>query len=446
MASTCDICDGVTQVPGFFREGRRAFSFSLQTTVYCPICWPRRPKVSLPGSVIALVVVIGLLAGAVMRLGQHVDWEGTCLVVLKILLFCVFFVLMFVPHELGHALCARFLGWRLFAVHLGMGPSVGRFRLRGCQFVLGAIPSGGLALMAPRAVGFFRLKYFLIILAGPLANAVVFALVFTFVGPGQISVDRFGDSPPLALLAIANLCLIFVTLIPLRLMMQYGQVRRLVASDGLALLTIPFMRRDVALQYHADCFRLEGAECQEKRAYEEARAWYLQGLQHYPDDVNCRFLLGYALLFLKDFQGARNEWLQVLGHDNLLPGVSALLMNNVAWVDLMLGGEANLDEADRFSREAVSQESWHPAYQGTRGSVLIETGRVDKGLRLVRRALARADDSHVKALQACAIALGEIKNGHLEEAHAARDLARQIDPACVLLGKVNKHLESGGTP
>jgi hypothetical protein len=96
--------------------------------------------------------------------------------------------------------------------------------------------------------------------------------------------------------------------------------------------------------------------------------------------------LAIALLFLKDFHGAREAYLRALGRDDLAPMARATLQNNLAWTDLMIGGGDLLDEADRFSCEAMELGVTAAWLKGTRGSVLIERGSVDQGLAQVREA------------------------------------------------------------
>ncbi|QRK04729.1 site-2 protease family protein [Archangium violaceum] len=96
-------------------------------------------------------------------------------------------------HELGHLVAARLLGIRATRYTLGFGPAVLTWRLRGTDYVLGAVPLGGSARihgMNPHEPGLDPAdptsfsaqrpwKRLLVLLAGPLANWL-FALGILF--------------------------------------------------------------------------------------------------------------------------------------------------------------------------------------------------------------------------------------------------------------------------
>src|SRR5262245_20725927 len=66
-------------------------------------------------------------------------------------------------------------------------------------------------------------------------------------------------------------------------------------------------------------------------------------------------------------------------------------LSALAWVDLLLGNPALVAEADRVSAELIGLEPWEPSFQSTRGALLVETGHIEEGMRLLDRALAGAD-------------------------------------------------------
>ena len=191
---------------------------------------------------------------------------------------------------------------------------------------------------------------------------------------------------------------------------------------------------------HAAFFLLEGIECWERGQYEAARGWCEEALGRYPDNFAIRLQLAFVHLFLKEFQACRQQWLMVLNHKDVTPASRPLLLNNLARVDLMIGSPELRDEADRYSQEAVQQESWRAAFQGTRGSVLIDLGKPADGLPLVHQALQFNEDPRLKALNACYIALGESRLGNGAAALRYRDEAQQFDTDCMLLEKVDREL------
>jgi len=184
----------------------------------------------------------------------------------------------------------------------------------------------------------------------------------------------------------------------------------------------------------------EAHDCYRDGDFAEAAQWCEKGLGCYPEDFANRHFLGFARLFLNQLESCRNEWACLLAHKELETAQRALLLNNVAWVDLMIGGTELLQEADRFSQEAVKLQGSRAPYLGTRGSVLIELGEADKGLPLVQRAFEFNTDPRLKALNACYLVIAEVRRGNSNAATAHRDAAVKLDPNCQLLGKVEREL------
>jgi hypothetical protein len=294
----------------------------------------------------------------------------------------------------------------------------------------------------PKEIAFARLKYFLIVLAGPSVHLAISAATL----PAQSwreTLDTCANRPaPLAVFFFANLLMLALALLPYTTLVTCGHVSVNVASDGLAMVTAPFLSSATIRQWHGHYFAVEGSEMWQLRDYQAARQWYERGLRLYPDDISNRMGLGLALCFLNDLRGGREQWRAVLHRSDVPGDIRPLMLNNVAWTDLMIGDADLLDEAARFSEEAVTQEPWRPPFLGTRGSVLIERGEVEDGLLLVRQAFDANEDPRLKALNACYIALAEYKRGNQMNASAQLELARGLDPDCMLLEKMTTRLNA----
>jgi len=185
---------------------------------------------------------------------------------------------------------------------------------------------------------------------------------------------------------------------------------------------------------------MEGTECLVGERFSDAKRWFERGLERYPDDIGNRDGLAMACLFLGDFQAARGHWCALLTRAEISDEALARLLNNIAWVNLQIGGAEMLDEADRFSHAALQAQPWISPFQGTRGSVLVELGRVEEGLPLLRRAFTGNLEDRLKALNACYLALGESKRGKREESLSYLDMARTLDPQCLLLPRMVKEI------
>lgn len=149
-----------------------------------------------------------------------------------ILLASVFQLIMVVPHELGHALAARWLGYRDIRILIGSGRAVWQFNWLGFQWLLNRVPFGGLTLANPSATGTTRWKQLCFVAAGP---AVSLAAVLLWLG-------WVGDDWRTNLWTIpgafvgANLFILVENLIPREVHTGYG----IMANDGLLIWRILF--------------------------------------------------------------------------------------------------------------------------------------------------------------------------------------------------------------
>jgi hypothetical protein len=451
MVTTCTVCGTVNTTT---RKFPREYTFLFRTVAYCPTCWDKRQRqLALFPLYIwialtclgAVLLAVGVLTASAVELSQFAGDMGWLL--LNVPLWCVLTCLMIVPHELAHALCAWLVGWRVFRISLGAGRQLCRFRVGALRVEINLASASGVTWMAPRNIACFRSKYFLTLLAGPAVNIVAVAALLTFVGWSRISNTEIPGTHLWFLLALlaANVILGIVSLVPHTTTMVFGLSRVSIPSDGRAMLTAPFLPSSAVQVRHAGYFATEGYECLADRRYEPAKRWFQKGLELYPEDVGNRFGAGYAHHWLRDFHVARDQWAMLLNRTDLEPAIRPRVLNNIAWVDLLIGGQELLNEAERYSEEAVAAEPWYPPLLGTRGSVLIDQGNPAAGLPLVRRAMDFNEEPSFKALNACYLALGEMQQGRTQAALEYRDLARRLDPECMLLERLDRATGIVGT-
>ncbi len=438
MSFQCCSCGAQTEVEQSFRKVRR--SFQSHYIYYCPPCWTKRHQrialFQLPlWGVLCLVSIVVVMLASEDSVETNMGW-----IVLNFSLIYPVFLLQILPHELGHALAARLLGWRVFKIALGEGRNLFRIRCGTVFFEINTIPTMGYTEVASASAKCYRLKRFLFVLAGPSTNTLFLIAILLLVPPSQLLAPLPSTKLFLWLIVIAScILLLMVTLCPFRMTASFGSVSTRIDSDGLALLTSFFLSTDEIRRKQVIYFLLEGAHSYLRNDFQAAKRWYEKGLECFPEDISNRFGLAFMLLFLKEFHAARAQWLHLL--ENELPAaMRTIVVNNLAWTDMVIGGKERLAEADQLSQEVVREEPKNSAFLGTRGSILIELGDVDKGLPLVRQAFDAQGDHRFKTLHACYLALGECRRGDLPEAQRWRDLAWKLDPGCFLLDRVDQTL------
>lgn len=445
MNVTCHQCGAPKRIEGSFWEVNR---FLRTSVLYCPVCWALRRRFSLgaflrAAFLVALIVIAGLaawamwIAGLAMYGNDYWQRVGVALlnIVINLAIACLALLILTVLHELGHAACARLLGWHVAKIGLGWGRLWGQFRFAGFLWdIHRELLSGGVAWTAPKSLPGYRWKFMLIVVAGPLVHLVLLAPLLLF--PVNLQpFSAFAQEPaPWRIFVAINLLMLAGSLLPYQYTVNSDSGAMSLASDGLVFFQTFFASAAAAQQHHAAYYVLQGNQCLHDRRSEAARAWYEKGLATYPDDFGNAFGRATSLLMLKDFQGSRDHKLALLERKDLSAQLRTVLLNNIAWVDLLLGADF-LDEAERFSLEAFEADPKRAPYQGTRGSVLIERGDLEEGLLLVRLALEGNSLPQLKALNACYLAIGESKRGNRPEAERMLALARTLDADAILLEK-----------
>jgi tetratricopeptide (TPR) repeat protein len=414
----CASCGAESAIEVGFVKRRR--SFRLRADLYCPPCAEQSAIRTGRRAWIFDLALAALLAAWLGRVGLMVNLTS----------FGLFCVLVTIPHELGHALMGRLVGLHVYRITIGLGRPVWRFKMLGFSVEVKALPFGGATMIAPRSRAAARTRIFVSVLAGPCVNLLLAAAtVLLFGRPALGFPPHFA---PVSVFLWANAWTTLVNLLPFRHQSVVGPRW----SDGGLLLSLPFWRRDRVDASLASYFAVRVLECRENRDYGEAERWANEGLAAYPANEMLLTFQGMTLLDLRRYEDALDVYRRLLGRGDLQPQLRALLLNNIAYTEYLIGQRHMLEEADRFSAEAVAQIGWQPAFLGTRGSVLVALGRHEEGLPLLRRSFAANTDDHGKALNACSIAEALMQRGDREGALEMAATARRLDPDCVLLDRV----------
>jgi tetratricopeptide (TPR) repeat protein len=225
MPDRCDKCGIVALESEQFVEEGSAFRRRRR---YCPACHQKyRQRVYL-----CSVAVLLLLAGFEIRLIHSGKKEFQDYSPLWwILVFLIQWV-MIVPHELGHAIAARLLGYTQIRILIGAGKPIVSFDFGGFYWVVNAIPLGGLTLVkiAPKL---HRWKHLAFVSSGLVFNLAVVIVAWFFIGPGELF-SRTGNVSKL--LFWANIIVIGENLIPRVVPTAFGPSQ----TDGLQIWRLLF--------------------------------------------------------------------------------------------------------------------------------------------------------------------------------------------------------------
>lgn len=288
----CDVCSTESDFEASFVKQRRSFRSTHQTL--CPACWTRRRN-SFEGWYQVAVIVGGIIGYVLLWLDP---WSAFGRFLTNLLLIDLFLIVSIVPHELGHAVVGRLAGWRVFAVVIGLGKQVVKFRLAGIIFFLHWLPVAGVTRVAPVNTRWFRTKRFFLFLAGPAVNAAIVAVIIAIWRAPWHSFGLMGLPRTARLCLWANLCVLAVNLWP-----RHSKVLNM-ATDGKQLLRT-FSRKPEKLQeLQASRYVLEAVvRRDEYRDRAGALNWCDQGLALFPQNVHLLNLSGGLCLDQKNYRG-----------------------------------------------------------------------------------------------------------------------------------------------
>ncbi|MFZ5861496.1 MAG: M50 family metallopeptidase [Nitrospirota bacterium] len=246
------------------------------------------------------MIAAAFVGGLILHYTDTSDSLGIGLI--NIGLVYLFMLVMVIPHELGHAIAARIVGFRVFKVVIGYGPILLTRKYLGWQWEFRPLPIGGVTVAASPLPRLYRTREFLLVLAGPLVN-VIFAVAPFWLGQKIGSSNRLGfwEASLLIDLALANILLLVMNLWPRKLPTTTG----IIDSDGLALLTVPFSSQKTVEEGLATYYRLASNELLRRNQFGQAIQQCEQGLVHFPDSEPLRKQMGLVLLVMNEIDKTR---------------------------------------------------------------------------------------------------------------------------------------------
>lgn len=426
----CNSCGMESTVKQAFIEKKNLAGRVIKTT--CFECVAKRQ------SRVLFIELLGLaLLGGWFYLINPYGW------IARFVLFAYASLLISVPilllHELAHAVIGGLLGLRVFAVHLGFGRLLFNKKFLGVHWVARLIPLGGATFLAGPETRFYRMRFFLAVLAGPALHAVLAVLLYFLQFPILLMTGHINWIVGLAMWL--NIISLIANLFPRKISTAFG----VTGTDGWKLFHIPRMNRKELVANYVFYYSQSAVDAVERKDVSGALKWAEKGMELYPGNLTIINALGYVYSHMQDYQKARQTFSKILESQEEVPEVlKYIAKNNIAFANVMLEDPSLLPEADEYSRQAYQNMKWEPILAGTRGAVLVANGKYEEGIELLKIAFAKSLDRNSRASDACLLARAEHRRGNLAEAKKYIETARKLDPACNLLQKAEQ--EVGSTP
>ena len=123
---------------------------------------------------------------------------------------------------------------------------------------------------------------------------------------------------------------------------------------------------------------------------------------------------------------------------NTADGPSTAILDSLACLPLYYGLSSLLEESIGYIELAIQKEPDAITLKGTKGSILIELGRLEEGMNLIDEVAASSQSENDRAICHYYKALGILKSG---DRTAARLLLREAVakyPACIVKSRIEK--------
>lgn len=297
----------------------------------------------------------------------------------NLLLILVFIRIGIILHEAGHLVFAWIAGGTPRRMSLGKGHEILRIKLQNVQIILNKSLRAGFATAYFESEALLRLRYFFYILGGPGTNFLFAYLCYHFFG-FNLQVLNGGDGLNMASsFILANGLLGVFSLVPYHV--NHNGIK--IPTDGLSLLRLPFQKIEKLNDEinREDIFL--ALEYMETKQYEKAVEIY----KRYAEIEDTAFLsklnLGIAYIHVGEMQKSYELHMECYEklEQPIYKSYQVILNNNIAWLYLIRG---EYEKANKHSEVAYSNGYRESYIRGTRGSSLIEVGKLDEGIDLLK--------------------------------------------------------------
>ncbi|MEN9579920.1 MAG: hypothetical protein RJA70_2929 [Pseudomonadota bacterium] len=374
--------------------------------------------------------IVGVVGGVLASLLLAEVLRGFDPVRLSVLFVLLAWVPLLVLHELGHALAARSVGWRVSEIVIGFGREVTRFRVGETRVRIHAAPLEGYVVPSPKDTKHARYKSAWIYAAGPGIELVFVGLCWLLLGEKLVTTTE-----SLWILAVQGSCVAALLGAGFNLLpyIAAGQM-----SDGLGILA-SLAAPDLSLQGHlAAPFVCEARRALHREQLEVAEQWVTTGLEKYPDDPQLLSLSAVCTAF-RGRTDVAFELLESLGHpDDRAAGVRVELLLDAAWLVLLCEEKALLGDAQQACERALHLSPEHVRANLMHGRVLLQKGRPDEAYRSLMSGYKSAKDQDDEGQLVAYLVLACARGAN--RAYAARfvDELQRVPPGPALRALVQR--------
>ena len=326
----------------------------------------------------------------------------------------LFMVLAWAPllviHELGHALAAGAVGWRVCRVVIGFGRILAVIRVGRAVVEVKALPVCGYVVPAPTSLSWARTKNALVFAAGPGIELLLLGALVAAIGSETLWSPTLDPGVMAAQgTAVAIVIGVVLNLIP------YTTAEGL-ATDGLGILLSPSIPRRTFERWMAIPDVLESRQLLASGDVDGALRVVARGLVRQPGavELECQEALCLAACDRGDDAASA---LRALGDpESRPPDERALIQHTRALVALETRSSTMMLHAERCAREAFDVYPDSIEYQITHAFFVLELHHPNDAVPLLEEALCLTNDDRDRNRCLAGLALAKHRLGETERA------------------------------
>ena len=300
-------------------------------------------------------------------------------------------------HEMGHFIFGKLAGLSPYLVKIGTGYKLLKLELFNAIFEFRILPDSGLTYASFLTLDRFKARLIFYTIGGLFANFILLALLLN----GLI----IKDGLIVWILIIMQVITLFCDIIPWDVKID----KKVLPNDGKKLilaLTTNYQKilNDLIEEYNKQLYRY-------KNDKEVLPKTFLSN-----DVITLEiFIQAQTKAYSgRAFEEAVELFIEVLKFKNISNLEKAFILDNLACIVAMKGYKKYLNDADRWSQEAIRLASHSKTLKGTRGAILIELGRYDEGKKLLLPLTEPENEDMDIAVSSCYIAKAEYFLGNTD--------------------------------
>jgi len=312
---------------------------------------------------------------------KYKGYSVSSLIVINFYFSLIFIFFNIYVHEFGHLIAGSLVGIKFYSIQIGNGNIIWHRKIFNINFDQTDNFKGGFVLPSNIPNSGRKLKLWIMTSGGILAQLLLTGLVIIIFG---FSFSDFLGQKGISIsssFVISNLLMIVLDIFPMSTIF-YGVK---LPNDGAKLFKIPFWKNeDVDKLLQVNMF-FKAHKYFELHEYKKAEECYKELIQESKMPV-INFKVNLSLVYIKQlmYQEAIDILLKVEITDNNY--LEAIRRNNLAWTYLVIGGDESIAKALEHSEVGMKLNGMNNM-KSTRACVLIESGRIEQGLLLLKQTI-----------------------------------------------------------